>query len=209
MVEIHSAACSCWHRQQQSAKVPSRKRTGRVYGASYQSNMRRNDTIQSLARIVSFLCDQNPDKTCSTSSRSGADSKRVTNSLDLAVATQSCLRMQETASGMSALHSVAAAQFSPASRPQARTAPGRKCVCVCGMQPASVLSALHSVASAQLSPASRPRAKAAPGRKCVCVWNVTGRQKKDIKHAKIKHAETRGTKKHAGRTTSLHANDET
>ena len=78
-------------------------------------------------------------------------------------------------------------------------------VCVCGMQPASVMSALHSVASAQLSPASRPRAKAAPGRKCVCVWNVTGRQKKDIKHAKIKHAETRGTKKHAGRTTSLHA----
>ena len=46
---------------------------------------------------------------------------------------------------------------------------------------------------------------------CVCVWNATGRQKKvikhvKIKHAKIKHAEARGTKKHAGRTASLHAN---
>ena len=37
--------------------------------------------------------------------------------------------MQETASVMSALHSVAAAQLSPASRPRARPAPGRKCVC--------------------------------------------------------------------------------
>ena len=39
--------------------------------------------------------------------------------------------MQETESVMSALHSVAETQLSPASRPRARPAPGRKCVCVC------------------------------------------------------------------------------
>ena len=38
--------------------------------------------------------------------------------------------MQETESVMSALHSVAETQLSPASRPRARPAPGRKCVCV-------------------------------------------------------------------------------
>ena len=38
--------------------------------------------------------------------------------------------MQETESVMSALHSVAEAQLSPACRPRARPAPGRKCVCV-------------------------------------------------------------------------------
>ena len=54
LVEIHSAACSCWHRLQQSGKVPGRKRTERVYAASYQSNMRRNDTMQSVAQIVTF-----------------------------------------------------------------------------------------------------------------------------------------------------------
>ena len=42
----------------------------------------------------------------------------------------------------------------------------------------------------------------------VGVWNAAGRQKKLLKHAKIKHAEARGKKKHAGRTASLHANDE-
>ena len=52
LVEIHSAACSCWHRLQQSGKVPGRKRTERVYAASYQSNMRRNDTIQSVAHVT-------------------------------------------------------------------------------------------------------------------------------------------------------------
>ena len=46
--------------------------------------------------------------------------------------------MQETESVMSALHSVAEAQLSPASRPRARPAPGRKCVCVCGMQQADL-----------------------------------------------------------------------
>jgi len=38
--------------------------------------------------------------------------------------------------------------------------------------------------------------------------HVAGRQKKVLKHAKIKHAEARGKKKHAGRTASLHANDQ-
>ena len=38
--------------------------------------------------------------------------------------------MQETESVMAALHSVAEAQLSPASRPRARPTPGRKCVCV-------------------------------------------------------------------------------
>ena len=38
----------------------------------------------------------------------------------------------------------------------------------------------------------------------VCVWNATGRQKKESKHAKIKHAE-----KHAGRTASSIATDQT
>ena len=33
----------------------------------------------------------------------------------------------------------------------------------------------------------------------VCVWNAAGRKKKVLKHAKIKHAETRGKKTHAGR----------
>jgi len=44
---------------------------------------------------------------------------------------------------------------------------------------------------------------------CVCVWNAAGRQKKVLKHAKIKHAEARGQKQHAGRTASLHRHDET
>ena len=87
LVEIRSAACSCWHRLQQSGKVPGRRRTDCVYAASYQSNMRRNDTIQSVARMPPFRCDQNPDKTCSTSSRTGANSTHVTNSFDLSVAT--------------------------------------------------------------------------------------------------------------------------
>ena len=39
--------------------------------------------------------------------------------------------------------------------------------------------------------------------------HVAGRQKKALKHAKSKHAEARGKKKHAGRTASLHANDQT
>jgi hypothetical protein len=30
-----------------------------------------------------------------------------------------------------------------------------------------------------------------------------------LKHAKIKHADARGKKKHAGRTAALHANDQT
>ena len=38
--------------------------------------------------------------------------------------------MQETESVMSALHSVAETQLRPASRPRARPAPGRLCVCV-------------------------------------------------------------------------------
>ena len=38
--------------------------------------------------------------------------------------------------------------------------------------------------------------------------HVAGRQKKVLKHAKIKHAEARGKTKHAGRTASLHANDQ-
>ena len=38
--------------------------------------------------------------------------------------------------------------------------------------------------------------------------HAAGRQKKVLKHAKIKHAEARGKKKHAGRTASLHANDQ-
>ena len=33
-------------------KVPGRKRTERVYAASYQSNMRRNDTIQSAVHVT-------------------------------------------------------------------------------------------------------------------------------------------------------------
>ena len=70
-----------------SGKVPGRKRTERVYGAGCQSNMRRNDTIQSTARMPHFRCDQNADKTCSTSSRSGTNSTHVTNNFDLAVAT--------------------------------------------------------------------------------------------------------------------------
>ena len=98
---------------------------------------------------------------------------------------------------------------------------------VCMQETESVMSALHSVAEAQLSPASRPRARPAPGRKCV--WGMqqaerrkylnmpksnmpkhaAGRKKKVLKHAKIKHAEARGKKKHAGRTASLHANDQT
>ena len=44
---------------------------------------------------------------------------------------------------------------------------------------------------------------------CVCVWNGAGRPLKVLKHAKIKHAEARGKKKHAGRTAALHANDQT
>ena len=44
---------------------------------------------------------------------------------------------------------------------------------------------------------------------CVYVWNATGRLKKEMKHAKIKHAETNGTKKHAGRTASSIATDQT
>ena len=43
--------------------------------------------LHELSPFISFLCDQNPDKTCSTLSRSGAESKRVTNGFDLAVAT--------------------------------------------------------------------------------------------------------------------------
>ena len=35
--------------------------------------------LHELYPFISFLCDQNPGKTCSTLSRSGADSKRVTN----------------------------------------------------------------------------------------------------------------------------------
>ena len=66
---------------------------------------------------------------------------------------------------------------------------------VCMQETESVMSALHSVAEAQLSPASRPRARPAPGRKCVCVWNAAGRQKKVLKHAKIKHAEARSRPK--------------
>ena len=38
--------------------------------------------------------------------------------------------------------------------------------------------------------------------------HVAGGQKKVLKHAKIKHAEARGKKKHAGKTASLHANDQ-
>ena len=79
----------------------------------------------------------------------------------------------------------------------------------CMQETESVMSALHSVAEAQLSPASRPRARPAPGRKCVCVWNAAGRPLKVLKHAKSKHAEARGKKKHPGRTAALHANDQT
>ena len=43
--------------------------------------------LHELSPFISFLCDQNPDKTCSTLSRSGAESKRVTDGFDLAVAT--------------------------------------------------------------------------------------------------------------------------
>ena len=39
--------------------------------------------------------------------------------------------------------------------------------------------------------------------------HVAGRQKKALQRAKSKHAEARGKKKHAGRTASLHANDQT
>ena len=87
--------------------------------------------------------------------------------------------MQETESVMSALHSVAEAQLSPASRPRARPAPGRKCVSVCVWN--------------------------AAGRK----KKVLKHKKKALKHAEIKHAEARGKKKHAGWTASLHANDQT
>ena len=84
---------------------------------------------------------------------------------------------------------------------------------VCMQETESVMSALHSVAETQLSPASRPRARPAPGRKCVCecvcVWNGAGRPLTVLKHAKIKHADARGKKKHAGRTAALHANDQT
>ena len=38
--------------------------------------------------------------------------------------------------------------------------------------------------------------------------HVAGRQKKALQRAKSKHAEARGKKKHAGRTASLHANDQ-
>ena len=99
---------------------------------------------------------------------------------------------QETESVMSALHSVAEAQLSPASRPQARPAPGRKCVsvCVCGMQQAERRKYLNMPKSNMLK-------------------HAAGRKKKALKHAEIKHAEARGKKKHAGWTTSLHANDQT
>ena len=43
------------------------------------------ETIQ--FSVSPFRCDPNPGKTCSTSSRSGANSTHVTNGFDLAVAT--------------------------------------------------------------------------------------------------------------------------
>ena len=131
--------------------------------------------------------------------------------------------MQETASVMSAPHGVAAAQFSPASRPRARPAPGRKCVCVWNATGRQKKVIKHvKIKHAKIKHAEARGTKKHAGRTAsldheqdqhlagsVCVWNAAGRQKKVIKHAKIKHAEARGTKKHAGRTASLHANDQT
>ena len=70
----------------------------------------------------------------------------------------------------------------------------------------SVMSALHSVAQAQLGPACRSDHKQDQHLAAsVCVWNAAGRKKKVLKHAKIKHAETRRKKKHAGRYTCCRA----
>ena len=118
---------------------------------------------------------------------------------------------------MSALHSVAQAQLGPAcllkrswalpvvaTTSKTSTWPqvcvGNDMMKACMQETESVMSALHSVAQAQLGPACRSDHEQDQHLAAsVCVWNAAGRKKKVLKHAKIKHAETRGKKKHAGR----------
>ena len=107
---------------------------------------------------------------------------------------------------MSALHSVAQAQLGPACRSD-HEQDQHLAASVCGTtwwKPACKKQNLSCLRCTALLKRSWALPVVATTNKTstwpqVCVWNAAGRKKKVLKQAKIKHAETRGKKKHAGR----------